>query len=109
MAGVKGRSGGARPNSGGARPGAGRKPKPAAPVVPVPVESAPDMLTLLQDIALGRVEANALQVRAAVAAVQYTHAKKGEGGKKDERATKASEVARGRFAAAAPPRLVSSR
>ncbi len=27
MAGVKGRSGGARPNSGGARPGAGRKPK----------------------------------------------------------------------------------
>lgn len=28
MAGVKGRSGGARPGSGGARPGAGRKPNP---------------------------------------------------------------------------------
>ena len=30
MAGVKGRSGGARPNSGGKRAGAGRKPKAAA-------------------------------------------------------------------------------
>ena len=71
MAGVKGRSGGARPNTGGARPGAGRKPKPAPEPVLIP---ECDMLTLLQDIALGRVEATATQVRAAIAAVRPEHA-----------------------------------
>ena len=44
---------------------------------------ADNMLDMLQKVALGHVEATALQVRAAIAAVQYTHAKKGEGGKKD--------------------------
>lgn len=97
MAGVKGRSG-------GARPGAGRKPKPSTPPVEI---SERDMLTLLQDVALGRVEATALQVRAAIAAVQYTHAKKGDAGKKQEQADKAKKVA-SRFARAAPPRLVAS-
>ncbi|HYG07664.1 MAG TPA: hypothetical protein VD865_14830 [Stenotrophomonas sp.] len=61
------------------------------------------MLTLLQNIALGRTEATAIQVKAAVAAVQYTHAKKGEGGKKEER-QKAAEKVGGRFAPTAPPR-----
>ncbi|MDA8485152.1 hypothetical protein NNO07_18960 [Pseudomonas resinovorans] len=61
------------------------------------------MLTLLQDIALGNVEASDLQVRAAIAAVQYTHSKKGEGGKKDQRADAASRAAKGKFAAAPPP------
>jgi len=69
-----------------------------------PVEQDPqDMLTLLQNIALGRTDATAIQVKAAVAAVQYTHAKKGEGGKKDER-QKAAEKVGGRFAPTAPPR-----
>lgn len=103
MAGVKGRSGGPRPNSGGARPGAGRKPKPKPEPVP---QGDKDMLQLLQDVALGRTEATALQVRAAIAAVQYTHAKKGEGGKKDARQEAAEKVA-GRFTAAAPPKLAA--
>lgn len=69
-----------------------------------PVEQADqDMLTLLQNIALGKTAATAIQVRAAVAAVQYTHAKKGDGGKKEER-QKAAEKVGGRFAPTAPPR-----
>lgn len=109
---------------GGARVGAGRKPKPrpepvlhpalakAAPDAekpPVVDPGAPvDMLKLLQDVAVGRVDATPIQVRAAIAAVQYTHTKKHDGGKKDEQADKASAAAR-KFAPAAAPRLVSSR
>lgn len=133
MAGVKGKSGGARPNSGGARPGAGRKPKkPATPVAPAPavkttLEPQPhggsllrnaaepvvqqadqDMLELLKNIALGLTNASPLQVRAAIAAVQYTHTKRENGGKRDEQQGKAEKVAGGRFKAAAPPKLVVS-
>ena len=100
MAGVKGRSGGPRPNSGGARPGAGRKPKPKPEIVP---QGDKDMLQMLMDVALGRTEATMLQVRAAIAAVQYTHVKKGDGGIKDEAADRAKKAAGGKFAAAAPP------
>ncbi|WP_155740176.1 hypothetical protein [Burkholderia territorii] len=136
MAGVKGRSGGARANAGGARPGAGRKSKtnpeksknsanadrkavkahlePQAhggalkrsKSKPVPLEDR-DMLEFLQDVALGRAEATLLQVRAAIAAVQYTHHKLGEGGKKDAKADAAKKVA-SRFSPSAPPRLVVS-
>ena len=105
MAGVKGMKGG-----GGARPGAGRKPKPrsaSAPVAPVVIEQGErDMLKLLQDVALGIVDATPIQVRAAIAAVQYTHTKRADGGKKEEQAEKAKKVAGGKFAAAAPPKLV---
>ena len=92
---------------GGARPGAGRKKKPAQP--PTVVEDdGKDMLTLLQDIALGRIEVNTIQVRAAIAAVQYTHTKKGDGGKKEELAGKARQAGTGKFKAApAPLKLVS--
>lgn len=124
MAGVKGRSG-------GARKGAGRKAKPApkqVPVagvverleeqahggalkrsttVPVPASDSPDMLTLLQQVALGIIESTPLQVRAAIAAVQYTHTKRGDGGKKEEQDAKAKK-AHGKFGApVAPPRLVA--
>lgn len=112
MAGVKGKSGGPRKNAGGARPGAGRKPK-AAPVGKSANPSAKksslaviedrDMLQLLQDVALGRVVANTIQVRAAIAAVQYTHTKRGDGGKKDEVAGKSKTASQGRFKPAAPP------
>ena len=133
MAGVKGKSGGARPNSGGARPGAGRKPKkPVTPVAPAQavtttLEPQPhggslvrnaaepvvqqadmDMLELLKNIALGLTNASPLQVRAAIAAVQYTHTKRENGGKRDEQQGKAEKVAGGRFKAAAPPKLVVS-
>ena len=64
------------------------------------------MLTLLQNVALGVTEATPLQVRAAIAAVQYTHTKRADGGKKEEQAEKAKKVAGGKFAAAAPPKLV---
>lgn len=102
MAGVKGKSGGPRKNSGGARPGAGRKPKPKA--VPVPVkQDGRDMLALLQDVALGLLDATPTQVRAAIAAVQYTHIKKADGGKKDEVLDRAKKAAGGKFAAAKAP------
>lgn len=135
MPGVPGKSGGPRPNSGGARPGAGRKPKNPveqsanktavkASTVETKLEPQPrggalkrqkqvpvaipecDMLTLLQEIALGRVDASAGQIRAAIAAVQYTHTKKGDGGKKDDQASKAKKAASGKYAPSAPPKLV---
>jgi len=96
MAGVKGRSG-------GARPGAGRKPKPKAPPKPPAQVSDADMLKLLQDIARGIVDATPIQVRAAIAAVQYTHTKRGDGGKKEAAAEAAKQVAGGRFGARPRP------
>lgn len=57
-----------REQHGGKRTGAGRKPVPS-----VSVEGAPDMLALLQDIALGKVDASPNQVKAAIAAIRYTH------------------------------------
>lgn len=63
------------------------------------------MLDLLQKVALGLVEATPLQVRAAIAAVQYTHHKAGDGGKKEGKQKAAAGVAGGRFAPAEPPRL----
>ena len=133
MAGVKGKSGGARPgtggampNSGGSRPGAGRKKKSASNerAVSVEMEAQPhggklkrqkstpvtmeptDMLTLLQNVALGITDATALQVRAAIAAVQYTHMKKGDGGKKEQQLDAAKDASKGRFAPKVPPRMV---
>jgi hypothetical protein len=97
MAGKPGRSGGPRANSGGARPGAGRKPKEPEPT------AERDPLQFLLDVMQGKVEASATQLRAAVAAVQYTHAKRGEGGKREEQADRAKKAATGKFAAAAPP------
>lgn len=105
MAGVKGKSGGPRANSGGARPGAGRPKKVAPPVVELEER---DMLTLLKDIALGRVDATTGQIRAAIAAVQYTHTKRGDGGKKEEAAGRAKKAGGGKFASAAPPKLVAA-
>ncbi|VVD63724.1 hypothetical protein PPN31114_00237 [Pandoraea pneumonica] len=114
---------------GGARPGAGRKPKtdaqpkPVAPrrtakkeelepqahggalkrtkATPVRLDDR-DMLTLIQDIALGRVDATMIQVRAATAALPFLYAKKGEGGKKDDQANRAQKAA-SKFGALAPP------
>lgn len=87
MAGVKGRS--------------GRKPKP-----PVKIDVGKgDMLEFLQKVALGHIEATPIQVRAAVAAVQYTHTKRSDGGKKEEK-EKRAEIAASKFAPAQPPKLV---
>jgi len=66
-----------------------------------------DMLTLMQDIALGRVEATMIQVRAASAALPFLFAKKGEGGKKDEQADRAKKAASKFGGMAAPLKLVN--
>lgn len=115
MAGVKGRSGGARPNSGGARPGAGRPrkaPEPAKPGGEVEVlgetEDPVVFLTALMNDSLADMK---LRADAAKALLPFKHAKKGEmaGGKKMEAADKAKKVAASsRFAAAAPPKLVAA-
>lgn len=107
MAGQPGRSGGPRKNAGGARPGAGRPKKEKPPAPPPPVLPETDMLTMLQNVALGKVEATALQVRAAIAAVQYTHTKKGDGGKKEEVQERAEQAA-SKFKRSAPPKLVAA-
>lgn len=116
MAGVKGMKGG-----GGSRPGSGRKKKNAVSVEMEPQphggalkrersESVPiaecDMLTILMNVALGKTEATALQVRAAIAAVQYTHTKRADGGKKEEKQDAAKKANSGKFAASSPPKLV---
>lgn len=64
------------------------------------------MLKLLQDVALGLVDATPLQVRAAIAAVQYTHTKRADGGKKDEIAEKAARLSEKFKPTAAPLKLV---
>ena len=65
------------------------------------------MLELLQRVALGKMAATPLQVRAAIAAVQYTHTKRGDGGKKDEQAEAEKKVAAGsRFGSRQPPKLI---
>lgn len=73
-----------------------------------PEGSDVDMLKLLQDVALGRIQATALQVRAAIAAVQYTHTKRHDGGKKEEAAEAAKHASKGRFGARQPPKLIVS-
>ncbi len=50
----------------------------------------------------GQVDATPIQLRAAVAAAQYRHLKKGDGGKKEEAAEKAKQAA-SKFKPAAPP------
>lgn len=104
MAGVKGRSG-------GARPGAGRK-KAETVVIPAEIATAVNgqalnPLPALELVALGHLEVSALQMKALLALLPYTNAKKGEGGKKDERNEAAKRVA-SRFAPAAPPKLVAA-
>jgi phage terminase small subunit len=104
MSGVKGRSGGPRANSGGARPGAGRKPKE---VVPVEAKDAKDdALKLLLDIAFGRIKVAPEQLKAAIAAVQYTHTKRHDGGKKEDAKEKASIAAEKFGARPSPLKLV---
>lgn len=53
-------------------------------------------------------ESKSLRLQAATLAAPYCHAKKGEGGKKDEKADRAKKAATGRFASATPPKLVAS-
>lgn len=95
MAGVKGKSG-------GARPGAGRKKKP-------PVASPyTDPLEFLREVWLGNIEASATQVRAAQAALPFVHKKKGEGGKKEADEEQLERAAAGRFGRRPAPKLAAA-
>ncbi|MES2625902.1 MAG: hypothetical protein V4628_11540 [Pseudomonadota bacterium] len=117
MAGVKGRSGGPRKNSGGARQGAGRKSKKdtmkesankqasEAPSEPVSYDKE-DPFSYLMSVVNSEHLDEKLRVRAAIAAVQYTKIKKGDGGKKDEKLEAAQRAAAGKFGAAQAPKLV---
>ena len=123
MTGVKGRSG-------GKRAGAGRKANAAVksdlteqlkmeagsvrPESSAAVRDDSIFPTLASDSPLAFLEAVMkdpgvdlkTRVRSAIAAAQYRHLKKGDGGKKDEIADKAKVAATGRFAPKAPPKLV---
>ena len=99
MSGVKGRSGGARPNTGGARPGSGPKPKTSE-------IAASDALEFLLSVQNDVTVSLAQRVRAAIAAVQYQHPKMGIGGKKSQKKEAALKGMEGKFAPAAPPKLV---
>lgn len=117
MAGVKGRSG-------GARPGSGRKKKPPVLLAddligsePPPVtESAilappggdPDSIRFLRAAVNHPGLDVKLRIDAAKALAPYEAQRKGEGGKKDEQGAAAKRAAGGKFAPAAPPKLVVS-
>jgi phage terminase small subunit len=130
MAGVKGRSGGARPGAG--RKGSPRRTigvvapvpaerpadaKPVAPTTP-PVQVAEaeeltigdlgdvDPLAFLEAVMRNPLAADQLRVRAAVTVAAYRHSKKGDAGKKGakEEAARKASGAGGRFAPATPPK-----
>lgn len=106
MAGVKGKSGGPRKNAGGARPGAGRPRKEKAPPPPPPpIPESDTPLAFIKSVMNDPAQDLRIRLRAAIAAAQYEHTKKGDGGKKDEQAEKAKKAA-SKFSASAPPKLV---
>jgi len=98
MAGVKGQSG-------GARPGAGRKPKEPTILQLSAIYDDPEKF--LRAVMNDSGTDAKLRVDAAKALMPYIHAKKGEVGKKEQSNEAAKRVA-GRFATAAPPKLVAA-
>lgn len=104
MAGKQGKSGGPRPNSGGARPGAGRKKMPPVlAVVPTSEDPKAVLTAIMNDDTLDM----RLRLEAAKALLPYTHARKGEPGKKVDRQAAAHQANAGRFATPKPPRLAA--
>ena len=97
MAGVKGRSGGARPNSG---------PKPKEPVYLTlsTVYDEPDKF--LKAVMNDSGSDAKLRVDAAKALLSAQVRRAENGGKKQEQADAAKKAAGGKFAASAPPKLV---
>lgn len=98
MAGVKGKSG-------GARPGAGRKPKP--PTIVDLAATYDDPEKFLRAVMNDTMTDAKLRVDAAKALMPYVHQRKGEGGKKEADAAAAKKVA-SRFSSAPPPKLVAA-
>lgn len=100
MAGVKGRSGGARPNTGGARPGAGR---PRKEPTFLEVKAKDDALAFLIDVMNDDLAPLDQRVRAAIKAVDIQLGKGAAGGKKEEAADRAKQAAGGKFGSAPLP------
>lgn len=93
--------------SGGARVGAGRKPRAKKPEVQeLDAIDNQDPLDFLLSVQNNAAVAPALRVRAAIAAAQYVHIKRADGGKKEEQAGKAKVAGGGKFSTPTPPRLV---
>lgn len=90
MAGMKGRSG-------GARPGAGRKAAPTAP------NHAADPLAFLLAVMRGELAPSARQMAAAIAAARYMHPPAGAAGKATERAEATKRALTGKFRPALAP------
>lgn len=106
MAGIKGKSGGARANSGGARansggarPGAGRK-KNEPQLLTLPATQKP--LDFLINVMNSDADLK-IRLAAATAAMPYTHAKMADSGVKDLAQAAAKKASTGRFAAAPAP------
>jgi phage terminase small subunit len=99
MAGKPGMKGG-----GGARVGAGRPKAEKPEFIPPPPGDTP--LDFLKGVMNDISQEPKLRVQAAIAAAQYEHLKMGEGGKKDQKGEAAKRAGSGKYAAAAPPKLV---
>lgn len=99
MAGAPGRSG-------GARPGAGRPPK--APTIIQLSATFDDPEKFLRAVMNDSGTEAKLRVDAAKALMPFTHAKLGEGGKKDQKNAAAKTAGAGKYAPAAPPRLAAA-
>ena len=103
MAGVKGKSG-------GARPGAGRKAKETQEITPEAAQAVDgeplDPRPTLELIALGHLEVSAAQLKALTALLPYVHAKKGAAANKPEAPAKPTAP---KYGVRQGPRLVASR
>lgn len=89
---------------GGSRPGAGRpKSKPTKLDMPATKDPLVFLLSVMNDTASDA----RLRIVAATAALPYVHKRAGyiHSGKKDNQASAAKEVGKGRFAPSKPPKL----
>lgn len=98
MAGVQGKSG-------GARPGAGRKPK--EPTILQLAATYDDPARFLAAVMNNSSTDVKIRTDAAKALMPYKHPKLGEGGKKEQKQADAQKAA-SRFNAASPPKLVAA-
>lgn len=81
----------------GGGPAQGMADRPGADGADQALEPNDDPLAFLIAVMNNAQAAPNLRVRAAIAAVQYKHSKRGEGGKREDAADKAKKAAGGRF------------
>jgi len=115
MAGVKGRSGGKRQGAGRkpkikpddeASPAVGGKARGEAALSKIMDGEERDPLDFLLVVQNDPLMDPKLRLRAAIAAAQYKHTKRHDGGKKESLGEGARKAAEGRFSPKAPPKLV---